>query len=103
MNDAMGIYRKEETLKDALAQLEKLENEEIYSHDSYYEYVLIKSLIPLSKAILKSAMERKESRGAHQRIEYPEKDDKYLKTTVIQKMDEEFIVSFNDTDEKMGW
>ena len=103
MNDAMGIYRKEETLKDALAQLEKLEDKEIYSHDSYYEYVLIKSLIPLSKAILKSAMERKESRGAHQRIEYPEKDDKYLKTTVIQKMDEEFIVSFNDTDEKMGW
>lgn len=103
MNNAMGIYRDEETLKEAMGQLEQLENEEIYSHESYYEYVLIKSLIHLSKAFLISAINRKESRGAHQRIEYPEKSDKYRKTTVIQEKNNEMIVSFNDTDEKMGW
>ena len=103
MNNAMGIYRKEETLKEALIKLEKLERIEIYSHESYYDYVLIKSLIQLSKAIIKSADARKESRGAHQRIEYPEKSEKYQKTTVIQQIDNKYVVSFNDTDEKMGW
>lgn len=103
MNNAMGIYRDEETLNKALEQLEKLEKIEIYSHESYYEYVLIKSLIQLSKAFIKSAKERKESRGAHQRIEYPEKSEEYQKTTVIQLINDEYIVSFNDTDEKMGW
>ena len=103
MNNAMGIYRNEETLREAMGQIEQLENEKIYSHESYYEYVLIKSLIHLSKAFLISAINRKESRGAHQRIEYPEKSDKYRKTTVIQEKNNEMIVSFNDTDEKMGW
>lgn len=103
MNNAMGIYRDEETLNKALEQLEKLEKIDIYSHESYYEYVLIKSLIQLSKAFIKSAKERKESRGAHQRIEYPEKSEEYQKTTVIQLINDEYIVSFNDTDEKMGW
>jgi len=103
MNNAMGIYRDEETLKEAMGQLEQLENEEIYSHESYYEYVLIKSLIHLSKAFIISAINRKESRGAHQRIEYPEKSDKYRKTTVIQEKNNEITVSFNDTDKKMGW
>lgn len=103
MNNAMGIYRDEETLNKALEQLEKLEKIDIYSHESYYEYVLIKSLIQLSKAFIKSAKERKESRGAHQRIEYPEKSEEYHKTTVIQLINDEYIVSFNDTDEKMGW
>ena len=103
MNKAMGIYRDETTLNESLKQLELLENEDIYSHESYYEYVLIKSLIGLSKALIQSALERKESRGAHQRIEYPDKNDKYQKTTVIQKINDEYVVSFNDIDEKMGW
>jgi len=103
MNKAMGIYRDETTLKEALNQLEKLEEKEIYSHESYYEYILIKSLIQLAKAFIISALERKESRGAHQRIEYPEMDERYQKTTVIQLINNEYRISFNDTDEKMGW
>jgi len=103
MNNALGIYRDEKTLKEKYKQLEQLESIEVYSHESYYEYVLIKSLIQLSKAFIISALERKESRGAHQRIEYPEKDEKYQKTTVIQQVNNEYNISFNDTEEQMGW
>lgn len=103
MNNAMSIYRDEKTLKESYRQLEQLETVEIYSHESYYEYVLIRSLIQLAKAFIISALERKESRGAHQRIEYPEKDEKYQKTTVIQKVNNQYNISFNDTEEKMGW
>ncbi|WP_323735829.1 FAD-binding protein [Methanosphaera sp. ISO3-F5] len=103
MNNAMSIYREEITLKKAIQQLKQLEKEEIYSHNSYYEYVLIKSLIPLAKAFLKSAIERKESRGAHQRIDYPEKDEKYQKTTVIQQNNNQYNITFNKTDEQMRW
>ncbi len=103
MNNAMSIYRDEKTLNESYKQLEQLETVEIYSHESYYEYVLIRSLIQLAKAFIISALERKESRGAHQRIEYPEKDEKYQKTTVIQKVNNQYNISFNDTEEKMGW
>ena len=103
MNNAMSIYRDEKTLNESYRQLEQLETVEIYSHESYYEYVLIRSLIQLAKAFIISALERKESRGAHQRIEYPEKDEKYQKTTVIQKVNNQYNISFNDTEEKMGW
>ena len=44
------------------------------------------SMIKLAKLIVESALLRKESRGAHYRIDYPEKNDKeYLKSFVLNK------------------
>ena len=43
-------------------------------------------MIKLAKLIVESALLRKESRGAHYRIDYPEKNDKeYLKSFVLNK------------------
>jgi len=53
--------------------------------------------------MIKSALERKESRGAHQRIEYPECNQQYDKTTTISFTDNNLSVQFRDTDEEMGW
>ncbi len=103
MNKTMSIYRNETELKNALDKINKLETVHINSHKSYYDYILLKSLITTSKAMLHSALKRKESRGAHQRTDYPKKDDKYLKTTVSTYNNNKIEITFKDTEEKMNW
>ena len=57
----------------------------------------------VAKAMLSSALARKESRGAHQRLDYPETNEEYLKTTVISFDNDELKITFNDTEERMSW
>ena len=103
MNTSMGIYRTETKLKDALIKLDSLETKNVNSHGSYYDYILLKTLVYLSKAIVCSALSRKESRGAHQRLDYPKKNDEYLKTTVISSDFDKLKITFSDTEEIRGW
>ena len=83
MNKSMGIYRNGEDLNKALIELNELEKLKINTYGNYYDFVSIKALIILAKACISSALERKESRGAHQRMDYPDMDDNYLKTTSV--------------------
>jgi len=105
MNSTMGIYRNEKQLTEALNTLTKIEGklQDTNSHGSYYEYIRLGAITILAKAMIKSALERKESRGAHQRIEYPECNQQYDKTTTISFTDNNLSVQFRDTDEEMGW
>lgn len=67
----VGIFRTEQTLKAALENVEKLYekfNKE-YKCKNKDEYELRNMLI-VAKLIIKSALHRKESRGAHYRIDY---------------------------------
>lgn len=84
MNNSMGIYRNEKDLKDAYKKLEKLKQSEINAIGNYYNYKKIQPLIILAQAMLLSAINRKESRGAHQREEFPETNDNYKKTTIVE-------------------
>ena len=53
--------------------------------EGYYECKRISAMILLAKCMIMSALERKESRGAHQRVDYQESDDKnYLKSTIAK-------------------
>jgi succinate dehydrogenase / fumarate reductase flavoprotein subunit len=46
----------------------------------------LKNLLTVSEAITRAALERKESRGAQFRDDYPEKDERFAKvSTVIRK------------------
>ena len=46
----------------------------------------LKNLLTVSEAITRAALERKESRGAQFRDDYPEKDDRFAKVnTIIRK------------------
>lgn len=86
MNHSMGIYRNEHDLKEAYESLLKLQECDV--EGSYYDYNKIKYLIILAKACVLSALDRKESRGAHQRQDYPQTSEEYRKTTVAQFSDE---------------
>ena len=91
MNSSMGVFRNEADLANALDEIENLKCE--VASDSYYDCNRIKYLIILAQATILAALNRKESRGAHQMIEYPESDDNYKKTTCID-FDGEIKISF---------
>lgn len=97
MNDNLGIYRNEKDLSNALAKIDEL-NSDINANGNYYDYVKIKSLLLLAKACISSAIERKESRGAHQRLDCPETSESYQKTTCIN-FDGEIKITFEGLDE----
>jgi fumarate reductase flavoprotein subunit len=93
MNEAMeagaGIYRSEDSLQvctDKVQQIrERYANVVLTDKSNVFNTDLIEalelgSMIDVAVAIACSAMQRKESRGSHQRLDYTERDDAtYLK------------------------
>jgi succinate dehydrogenase / fumarate reductase flavoprotein subunit len=87
MQNLVGIFRTEEDLKKALAELEKLkaraakagvEGSRLFNPGWHLSYDL-KSMLTVAEAVTHSALARKESRGAHSRIDYPNLDPAWEK------------------------
>lgn len=90
----VAIVRDEDGLKQAQNELNKLEemtsDMKVSSIKEYNDDLVVAleviSMIKLAKLIVKSALLRKESRGAHYRIDYPERNnDEYLKSFILNK------------------
>ena len=69
MWENVGIYRNEKTLTKALDDICEMENSVSATPNSKEEYEL-NNMITVAKLITKSALNRKESRGAHYRTDY---------------------------------
>jgi len=87
MQDLVGIYRTEQDLMKALGELEKLsaraakcsvEGTRMFNPGWHLSRDL-KSMLLISEAVARAALARKESRGAHSRIDYPNLDDTWGK------------------------
>src|SRR5205807_3839278 len=85
MQNLVGIFRVEEDVVKALAELEKLkaraasvrvEGSRLFNPGWHLARDL-KSMLTVSEAVARSALARKESRGAHSRIDYPKLDDQF--------------------------
>ncbi|RDJ32323.1 MAG: succinate dehydrogenase/fumarate reductase flavoprotein subunit [Crenarchaeota archaeon] len=91
MNEKAYVYRTEEKLVDGLRKLRKL-REETWKHvdDKAKEYntnftnvMELDSMFRVAEVVLIGAINRKESRGAHARTDYPKRDDtKFLHHTL---------------------
>ncbi len=93
MQSYVGIFRTEEDLKYAVENLKvlkerakkvKVEGSRMYNPGWHMAYDL-QSMILYSEAIAKCAIQRKESRGAHSRIDYPKTDPECGKWNSIVK------------------
>jgi succinate dehydrogenase / fumarate reductase flavoprotein subunit len=91
MQDNVGIVRSEGEMKSALEHLRKFwqranhvgitGNREF--NPGWHTALDLKNLLTVSEAIARAALERKESRGAHFREDYPNKDDTFGKANTI--------------------
>jgi succinate dehydrogenase / fumarate reductase flavoprotein subunit len=92
MTDYCGVFRSQELMSEGLNQLQKLQQQyqQIYLDDKgnswnteIIEALELRSLMVVGEIILTAALNRQESRGAHCREDYPERDDaNFLKHTL---------------------
>lgn len=92
MTQYCGVFRTEELMRQGLQQLQQLQQQssQIYLDDKgscwnteIVEALELRSLMVVAQLILTSALNRQESRGAHSREDYPERDDtNFLKHTM---------------------
>jgi succinate dehydrogenase / fumarate reductase, flavoprotein subunit len=94
MQNNVGIVRNEAEMKSELEHLKKYwertnhvgvtGNREF--NPGWHTALDLKNLLTVSEAITRAALERKESRGAQFREDYPDKDERFAKVnTMISK------------------
>jgi fumarate reductase (CoM/CoB) subunit A len=95
MWDYVSIVRNEEGLKKALLEINdlknKIENVKINGVIEIQKYLELKNMITVAEIIVKCALERKESRGAHYRSDYPETKDEWKGNLVVCKGNIKFV------------
>lgn len=92
MSQHCGVFRTDELMREGLNQVEALQQQyqQIYLDDKgklwnteLVEALELRNLIVVGQLILTSALNRQESRGAHCREDYPDRDDEgFLKHTL---------------------
>jgi len=102
MQNLVGIFRNEDDLKTALGELQKLkqraahvkvEGSRLFNPGWHLAFDL-QSMLVVAEAVTHSALARKESRGAHSRIDYPNYDPVWEKKhNVIAKKNGEMTRS----------
>jgi len=95
MNDDVSVFRTQQGLERALEKIRDLQQRsrkiQIHDYSRAYNYEILEAwelgcLLEISEIITLSALNRTESRGAHFREDYPNRDDtNWLKHTLIQR------------------
>jgi len=94
MQDLVGIVRNESEMREALGKIDgfkkRAEKTTVSGNREYnpgwHTALDLKNLLTVSEAITRGALERKESRGAQFRDDYPDKNDQFAKVnTMISK------------------
>jgi len=86
MQGYVGIRRSRRLLKYALSRIENIYNEvnNFYQHNTVRkEVVETRNLAVIASMVIRSALTRRESRGAHFVIDHPDKDDQNFKKDTI--------------------
>jgi L-aspartate oxidase len=88
MSDFLGIVRSEDRLMlahDRIKLILKNINNYYLSQPASYAIIELRNIAQVAELIVRSAKRRKESRGLHYVVNYPETDDKHFKRNTIIK------------------
>jgi fumarate reductase flavoprotein subunit len=95
LENTAGIYREEASLKEGTAKLKELQeryddinlDDRSHTFNTELESALeLGYMLDVAESMVQAALHRKESRGAHQRTDYPARDDmRYLAHSVTYK------------------
>jgi len=93
-----GIYRDQDGLESTCQVISELQHrfEDIQVHDKsnvfnteLQQMLELKNMLDIAETVSASALARQESRGAHQRLDFPERDDsQYLKHSLTHQQPE---------------
>jgi succinate dehydrogenase/fumarate reductase flavoprotein subunit len=100
------VRRTEKGLKEALQTIEKLREKTLprlglHSPAKVYNLEWVQALqlpaqLDVAEAVVRAALARTESRGAHQRDDHPEQDDKnWVKNIVLKRAKAGFELNIN--------
>ena len=102
MKECLGITRTEEKLAEGIRSVDyyiSVSDKIMYDSDvSPYVGYSLRPMLLLARAILTSALERKETRGAHIREDYPERSEEYALCSVCDYENGEHRVSYEKED-----
>ena len=95
MSYGAGIFREEKKMKEALEKVreikERAKHLKVYDGERTFNTNLQQTLeflnlVDIAETIVLPAIERKESRGAHYRTDYPKRDDEnFLKHSIVER------------------
>jgi succinate dehydrogenase / fumarate reductase flavoprotein subunit len=93
MDERVGIFRDEQNLKAALDKIRELQNrfKNVYVRNKgtvfnqeLVNVIELEGMLDIAEAVCLGALARRESRGSHYRLDYPERDDaNWLKHTLV--------------------
>jgi fumarate reductase flavoprotein subunit len=84
LEDGCGIYRDEKSLRDTVAVISdvraryrdvSLEDKSSVYNTDLYQTLELGAMIECAETVVHSALQRTESRGAHQRLDFVDRDD----------------------------
>ena len=95
MSDLVGIIRREEEIKTALAELDKLRERagkvsapggSVYN-PGWHLALDLRNMLLIAECVAQAALERQESRGGHTRDDYPAMSPEWRKVNLICSLD----------------
>jgi succinate dehydrogenase / fumarate reductase flavoprotein subunit len=101
MSDLVGIIRREDEIKTAITELEKLRERaakvgapggSVYN-PGWHLALDLRNIVLIAECVAQAALERQESRGGHTRDDYPEMSPEWRKVNLICSVDADGSVS----------
>src|SRR5438552_1843057 len=106
MEEGAGIFRTEASLRETCEEIrtlkERYQQVGIEDHSLSFNTELVgalelENLLDCAEAVAYGALQRKESRGSHQRSDFPKRDDvNYLRHTMAYRTDAEPRIDYQD-------
>ncbi|MBD3841442.1 MAG: FAD-binding protein [Campylobacterales bacterium] len=97
----VGLFRTQQNLESTLAQIKQWQKEyslmgitdksKLYNTE-LKEFIEFGNMLEISEAIVLSALARKESRGAHFRVDYPTENDLFAQSTLAYKTQDGILI-----------